>query len=201
MTIHLGRPLPGASRDRPGRRRGNPPAKQIGCRPYLVLLPVGFALPPPSPGARCALAAPFRPYRHPNPREGARAGRRCVFCGTVPGVAPAGRYPAPCLRGARTFLPPGDELPKGGHPAVWRPGCRRRPSSRSRTPGVGSPRPVAECARGDGAAGSGSRDRRRRPRDAGGNGAGRRRPRPRWSGRRGRCPRARNRSPIGRVGD
>jgi len=25
MTIHLGRPLPDASRDRPGRRRGNSP--------------------------------------------------------------------------------------------------------------------------------------------------------------------------------
>src|SRR5258706_13735791 len=33
-------------------------------------------------------------------------GRRFAFCGTVPGVAPAGRYPAPCFRGARTFLPP-----------------------------------------------------------------------------------------------
>ncbi len=27
------------------------------------------------------------------------------FCGTVPGVAPAGRYPAPYFHGARTFLP------------------------------------------------------------------------------------------------
>jgi hypothetical protein len=31
--------------------------------------------------------------------------RRFVFCGTVPGVTPAGRYPAPFLAGARTFLP------------------------------------------------------------------------------------------------
>ena len=30
---------------------------------------------------------------------------RFAFCGTFPGVAPAGRYPAPCSRGARTFLP------------------------------------------------------------------------------------------------
>ena len=30
---------------------------------------------------------------------------RSAFCGTVPGVAPAGRYPAPCFHGARTFLP------------------------------------------------------------------------------------------------
>ena len=27
-----------------------------------------------------------------------------ALCGTVPGVAPAGRYPAPSFRGARTFL-------------------------------------------------------------------------------------------------
>ena len=30
---------------------------------YLVLLTVGFALPPESPPARCALTAPFHPYR------------------------------------------------------------------------------------------------------------------------------------------
>jgi hypothetical protein len=31
-------------------------------------------------------------------------GERFVLCGTVPGVAPAGRYPAPYVDGARTFL-------------------------------------------------------------------------------------------------
>jgi hypothetical protein len=31
-------------------------------RPYSILLPVGFAAPPTLPPARCALAAPFRPY-------------------------------------------------------------------------------------------------------------------------------------------
>src|SRR6202012_2855236 len=31
-------------------------------------------------------------------------GERFVLCGTVPGVAPAGRYPAPFVDGARTFL-------------------------------------------------------------------------------------------------
>jgi len=68
MTIHLGRPLPDASRDQPG-----PPAEKaarvyIGedtttlCGPYSVLLPVGFALPFPLPETRCALTAPFHPY-------------------------------------------------------------------------------------------------------------------------------------------
>src|ERR1700733_12937337 len=31
--------------------------------------------------------------------------KRFVLCGTFPGVAPAGRYPAPYVDGARTFLP------------------------------------------------------------------------------------------------
>ncbi len=88
-------------------------------RPYSVLLPVGFALPPLLPGARCALAAPFRPC----PRAASpRLRGRFVFCGTFPGVAPAGRYPAPYSRGARTFLcPPGSSPGTGsGRPAVWR---------------------------------------------------------------------------------
>lgn len=33
------------------------------CRPYSVLLPVGFTMPPMLPPARCALTAPFLPYR------------------------------------------------------------------------------------------------------------------------------------------
>jgi len=32
------------------------------CRPYSVLLPVGFTMPVPLPDPRCALAAPFHPY-------------------------------------------------------------------------------------------------------------------------------------------
>ena len=69
-TIPLGRALRRASRDQPGRRVGNAPASRLAVagpapagRPYSVLLPVGFALPPPSPGARCALTAPFHPCR------------------------------------------------------------------------------------------------------------------------------------------
>src|ERR1700693_4830398 len=50
-----------------------------------------------------------------DPRKG-RMGLALCFCGTFPGVAPAGGYPAPCFRGARTFLPPprinlGEERP------------------------------------------------------------------------------------------
>src|SRR5258706_6939050 len=35
--------------------------KRALYRPYLVLLPVGLAVPPSSPKARCALTAPFHP--------------------------------------------------------------------------------------------------------------------------------------------
>ena len=57
--------------------------------------------------------------RRPNPRRlpassSAKRDRptkkRFAFCGTFPGVAPAGRYPAPCFRGARTFLHLGSAL-------------------------------------------------------------------------------------------
>jgi len=42
----------------------------------------------------------------PPPQAGeGRAGERFVLCGTFPGVTPAGRYPAPYVDGARTFLP------------------------------------------------------------------------------------------------
>jgi hypothetical protein len=65
MAIHLGRLLPDASSNQPGRRCGNafrsgetPPL----CRPYSVLLPAGFAVPALLPAPRCALTAPFHPY-------------------------------------------------------------------------------------------------------------------------------------------
>jgi len=125
-AIRLGRPLPDASRNQPGRlvrkRLGRSPR-----RPYSVLLPVGFAVPSPLPGPRWALTPPFHPYspgasrrrppsrcrrRSPDVRikTGHRmfpmsAGERSVFCGTFPEVALAGRWPAPSFRGARTFLP------------------------------------------------------------------------------------------------
>ena len=76
------------------------PENCSSCRPYSVLLPVGFAVPFPSPETRCALTAPFHPYRADIQRA-----RRSVLCGTFPRVAPAGCYPAPYVQGARTFLP------------------------------------------------------------------------------------------------
>src|SRR5437764_6199645 len=70
MTIHLEPPSPEASRDLPGQRAGNDPGPEGPCRPYSVLLPVGFAVPPPLPEARCALTAPFHPCLDGLPRAG-----------------------------------------------------------------------------------------------------------------------------------
>jgi hypothetical protein len=121
MAIHLGRLSPGASSNQPGRRCGNAfrsaEMTTLPCRPYSVLLPAGFTMPRLLPAARCALTAPFHPcspfwayralrYLRPSgpPCAALGSGKRFAFCGTFPGVAPAGRYPAPCFRGARTFL-------------------------------------------------------------------------------------------------
>ena len=48
MTIPLGRPLPDASRDQPGRRAEDRPM----CHPYSVLLLVGLAVPSALPHPR-----------------------------------------------------------------------------------------------------------------------------------------------------
>jgi len=65
-AIPLGRRLPGASSNLPGRPDPDidpEPACAASRRPYSVLLPVGFAVPPTLPPTRCALTAPFHPYR------------------------------------------------------------------------------------------------------------------------------------------
>ena len=106
MTIPLGRPLPDASRDRPGRRRGKP--AWPGAGPAVSSL---FGL---APGGVCRAVAvagnAVRSYRTLSPLPAGRApavhGRRSAFCGTVPGVAPAGCYPAPCFPWSPDFPPP-----------------------------------------------------------------------------------------------
>src|ERR1700694_3524179 len=70
-AIPLERRLPGASSNLPGRPDSDiapgptsPLARRrVPRRPYSVLLPVGFAVPPALPQARCALTAPFHPCR------------------------------------------------------------------------------------------------------------------------------------------
>ena len=60
-AIPLGRTSRFASRNQPGRQTGNSPEGHPSRRPYSVLLPVGFTVPPLLPGARWALTPPFHP--------------------------------------------------------------------------------------------------------------------------------------------
>ena len=48
-------------------------------RPYSVLLPVGFAMPSALPQTRCALTAPFHPYRSASDRKRECDGRGGLF--------------------------------------------------------------------------------------------------------------------------
>jgi hypothetical protein len=114
-AIPLGRRLPGASSNLPGR-----PIADTRSRLRLAakLAPSLFGL---APGGVCPAAFvaedAVRSYRTFSPLPAftlAGFGRRFVLCGTVPEIgaprgslSPAGRYPAPYVHGARTFLPCG----------------------------------------------------------------------------------------------
>ncbi len=78
MAIPLGCASPHTSRDRPGRRS----ERQITCRPYLVLLPVGLAMPSALPPTRCALTAPFQPCS-PTPLAGLRRSKPLRACRAI----------------------------------------------------------------------------------------------------------------------
>ncbi len=100
-TIHLGRPLPDASRNQPGRLAWKRAGTLADPAPPLFGFAPGGVYRAASVTGRAVGSYPtLSPL--PRPKPG-----RFAFCGTFPGVAPAGRYPAPFFRGARTFLPRG----------------------------------------------------------------------------------------------
>jgi hypothetical protein len=100
-TIHLGRPLPDASRNQPGRLAWKRAGILADPAPPLFGFAPGGVYRAASVTGRAVGSYPtLSPL--PRPKPG-----RFAFCGTFPGVAPAGRYPAPFFRGARTFLPRG----------------------------------------------------------------------------------------------
>src|SRR5262245_55091628 len=126
--------------------RTDPRREHLPAPSCLVLLPVGFALPMRSPASRCALTAPFHPYRAGACRENpdSAPARRYVFCGTVPILADGGCYPPlrPVEPGLSSDAKPTGNLPADvgqrslsplrSLPIVGRPreGCPARPSGR-----------------------------------------------------------------------
>ena len=84
MVIHLGRPLPNASCDTPGRQRENPPVAQSHLPSLLGLAPSGVYRAVPVTGNA------VRSYRTLSPLPTPKGGR-FAFCGTFPRVTPAGR--------------------------------------------------------------------------------------------------------------
>ena len=77
-----------------------PTRSQRGSRhleTYLVLLRVGFTLPPALPQARCALTAPFQPYR-------SRKTWAVYFLWYYPSAHTVQVLPGTLPFGARTFL-------------------------------------------------------------------------------------------------
>jgi len=98
----------------------------VSVLPYLALLQVGFAVPPPSPEARWALTPPFHPYR-PGPLARARS----AVCSLLHFPSPrhaslrsrwsAWPLASTSLSGARTFLP---RASRWGAPAIARPALK-----------------------------------------------------------------------------
>src|SRR3546814_13358547 len=102
------------------RKPAWPHSAEPAGRPYLIVLRVGFAVPPPLPGARCALTAPFHPYL-PNRSPGATGGLLSVALSLgspPPGVT---RHPVSVEPGLSSpGAGPGDSRggTEGGPPAV-----------------------------------------------------------------------------------
>ena len=146
VTKRLARPTRAAMR-RPIRHRGK--SRNIR-RSYLVLLPVGFALPPPLPAARCALTAPFHPCRpHPEGQNGLGG----VFLWHFPWGRPRRALPGTAPPWSPDFPP--SAFAKGGHPTVWlgrfgmaRHACQIGPGKYSQNPApVGTACESSCCAR------------------------------------------------------
>jgi len=107
-AIPLLRRLPGASSNLPERLARTDLGLSPQRRSYSVLLPVGFAVPFPSLETRCALTAPFHPYRGQN----ATQPRRSVLCGTVPeAVSACAETSPPDVIRHRSSMEPGLSSP------------------------------------------------------------------------------------------
>ena len=169
MAIHLGRPSPDASRDLPGRRRGNPPDRNRSAVPTWSCSRWGLPCRPRCRGRGALLPHPFTLTR-------LRPGGASV--GGLLSVALSLGSPPPGVTRHRVSVEPGLSSPGTGA----EPRCRERPSGRLTTSTPRSPEGPRQpgSARPRGARRSRRPPRRSRPR--GGSGAGRPRARPRSPG-------------------
>jgi hypothetical protein len=101
-AIPLGCLLPDTSSNQPGR-----PGLETGPHPLRgSIVPIrscsrwGLPCRP-----CCQVRGALLPHLFTLTWKASRQPGRFNLCGAVPGVTPAGRYPAPYFRGARTFLP------------------------------------------------------------------------------------------------
>ena len=96
------------------RLAGAGPEGPVGRPPLCGLAPGGVC------HAAAVTGGAVRSYRtlSPLPAASEDGRRRSALCGTFPGVAPAGRYPAPSFPWSPDFPRPGK--PGRGHPAIWR---------------------------------------------------------------------------------
>ncbi len=125
-VIHLGPVSPQASSDLPESSAGHAIGLLFGLAPGGVYHRRGLL-----PATRCALTAPFHPYRRP------KALRRSTFCCTFRRLTPPRRYLAPCP------VEPGLSSPSELAATVWRTQARpyRRPCPHASKIGRLSPGP------------------------------------------------------------
>ena len=109
-AIPLGRPLPSASSNQPERQglRIRPRGRSRAIAPIRSCSRRGLPC-----HRRCRRRGALLPHPFTLTLERTSSARigRFAFCGAFPGVAPAGRYPAPHPYGARTFLRPKKRRP------------------------------------------------------------------------------------------
>ena len=113
-AIPLGRRLPGTSSNLPGRQ--DPDRSRDCSRAVPIRSCSRWGLPC---RRRCRQRGALLPHLFTLAATIRYVPRRFVLCGTFPeaspreGIGPAGRYPAPLIRGARTFLPGDLSVPAG----------------------------------------------------------------------------------------
>ena len=92
---------PGGAAETPFAGAGRPKALGRPAAPMRSCSRWGLPCRP-----RCRRRGALLPHHFTLACRRSRGKPAVCFCGTFPEVALAGRYPAPCSRGARTFLPP-----------------------------------------------------------------------------------------------